>query len=141
MEEDIIQQAFIRSALEDDVKRIFKAQLDIANARIYSRGSQGTKIQGTGRAVQGRSGALMESLQSPQFTIENSGKGVVLTSNLPLYIRFLDMKNKGNYAIYNRQVWGILYNNALQKVKFGYGKEVRDRIKEQLELAFNHLIE
>lgn len=64
---------------------------------------------------------------------------MVATSNIPLYIRFLDMKKHGNYGIYNRQVWGILWNNSLQTIKYGYGKEVRDRIYAGLQEAFQRM--
>ncbi|MFK2251054.1 hypothetical protein ACIXNM_03755 [Bacteroides fragilis] len=73
------------------------------------------------------------------FTASGFRAGVVATSNIPLYIRFLDMKKHGNYGIYNRQVWGILWNNSLQTIKYGYGKEVRDRIYAGLQEAFQRM--
>jgi hypothetical protein len=45
------------------------------------------------------------------------------------------MKDHGNWRIYNRQVWGILYNNALQDIKSGYGSQLHDYIGKMLRDA------
>jgi len=47
------------------------------------------------------------------------------------------MKKFGNRKIYNRQVWGILYNNALKDIKFNYGQAISDVVGEKLREAFN----
>ncbi|MFK2785139.1 hypothetical protein ACIXWU_07090 [Bacteroides fragilis] len=80
-----------------------------------------------------------QRLTQPRLQRRVFRAGVVATSNVPLYIRFLDMKKHGNYGIYNRQVWGILWNNSLQTIKYGYGKEVRDRIYAGLQEAFQRM--
>ena len=132
-EEDLITQEFIRENIERDFRAIFEAQRLIALERIYSRASYSQTGQ---NLSQRRSGELLRALQNPRYSMELSGTGVIATSNIPLYIRFLDMKEHGNYAIYNRQIWGILYNNTLMNIRDGYGKEVRDRIFAQLQGAF-----
>lgn len=136
MSEDLIKQEFIRQTVEKDIRDIFKAQLLIASQRIYSIGSNRRQASGGGQVVQGRTGALMAALQSPKFNIRSSGGGIIATSNLPLYVRFLDMKKNGNYRIYNRQVWGILYNNTMQTVRYGYSEQIRERIRVELNGAF-----
>lgn len=141
-EEDLIKQEFIRENIERDFRAIFEAQRLIALERIYTRtmysrsGRTFYQDQGYGRLVRGTTGELLKALQNPRYSMELSGTGVIATSNIPLYIRFLDMKEHGNYAIYNRQIWGILYNNTLMNIRDGYGKEVRDRIFAQLQGAF-----
>ncbi|EOA52049.1 hypothetical protein HMPREF1214_04873 [Bacteroides sp. HPS0048] len=52
-------------------------------------------------------------------------------------MRFMDMKRVGNWQIYNRQVWGILYNNTINAVRYEYGKQVRDQIYARLTNAFS----
>lgn len=141
-EEDLIKQEFIRENIERDFRAIFEAQRLIALKRIYTRtnysrtGRSFYQDKGYGQLVRGRTGELLKALQNPNYSIDSSGVGIIATSNIPLYIRFLDMKAHGNYAIYNRQVWGILYNNTLMNIRDGYGKEVRDRILSQLQEAF-----
>lgn len=142
MNEDLIKQAFIRENVERDVRAIFEAQRLIAMERIYTRTSYSRgrrrlfQEQGYGQLVRGRTGELLNSLQNPKYSISLSGAGIVAESNIPLYIRFLDMKELGNYAIYNRQVWGILYNNTLMNVRNGFDKETRDRVYAELQAAF-----
>ena len=40
------------------------------------------------------------------------------------------MKKHGNYQIYNRQIYGILYHDTLGKVKYEYQDYIRERVKE-----------
>lgn len=142
MNEDLIKQEFIRENIEKDFRAIFEAQRLIALERIYTRtnysreGRSFYQEQGYGRLVKGSSGELLKALRNPVYSINLSGVGVIATSNVPLYIRFLDMKAHGNYGIYNRQIWGILYNNTLMNIRDGYGKEVRERIYAKLQEAF-----
>lgn len=142
MSEDLIKQEFIRENIEKDFRAIFEAQRLIALERIYTRtnysreGRSFYQEQGYGCLVKGSSGELLKALRNPVYSINLSGVGVIATSNVPLYIRFLDMKAHGNYGIYNRQIWGILYNNTLMNIRDGYGKEVRERIYAKLQEAF-----
>ena len=148
MNEDLIKQEFVRENIERDIRAIFEAQYLIATERVYTSAIYPTQVgqgrslvreQGYGRLVRGTTGRLLSALHNPVYSVGFSGRGVVATSNIPLYIRFLDMKKHGNYAIYNRQVWGILWNNSLQTIKYGYGKEVRDRIYAGLQEAFQRM--
>lgn len=141
MNEDLIKQEFIREKVEKDVRTIFEAQLLIARERVYTRtrysreGRSFYQEKGFGKTLD-RDSLLLKALESPQYKIEASGNGVISTSNIPLYMRFMDMKRVGNWQIYNRQVWGILYNNTINAVRYEYGKEVRERIYKQLQEMF-----
>lgn len=121
---------FFVEQLGRGIQDIFKAQLDIATKRIYQKGRSRRKVQEYGSVVQGRSGALMAALQNPNYSVVPDGEGVIAHSNLPLYTRFLDMKKHGNYRIYNRQIYGILYHDTLGKIKYGYQDYVKERVKE-----------
>ena len=148
MNEELIKQEFVRENVEKDIRAIFKAQYLIATERIYTRTIYPSQIGQkrrfarsfeSGDVVQGATGRLVKALRDPVYSVGFYGQGVVATSNIPLYIRFLDMKKHGNYGIYNRQVWGILWNNSLQTIKYGYGKEVRERIYAGLQEAFQRV--
>lgn len=148
MNEDLIKQEFVRENIERDIRAIFEAQYLIATERVYTSAIYPTQVgqgrnlvreQGHGRLMRGTTGRLLSALRNPVYSVGFSGRGVVATSNIPLYIRFLDMKKHGNYGIYNRQVWGILWNNSLQTIKYGYGKEVRDVIYAGLQEAFQRM--
>ena len=115
---------FFTDRIGRGIQDIFQAQLDIATKRIYQKGRERRKVQGTGEIIQGRSGALMAALQNPNYSVIPDGEGVIAHSNLPLYTRFLDME------IYNRQIYGILYHDTLGKIKYEYQDYVRERVKE-----------
>lgn len=142
MNEDLIKQEFIRERVEKDIRAIFEAQLLIARERIYTRtryskeGRSFYQEQGTG-ATLNRDSLLLKALETPQYKIEASGNGIISTSNIPMYMRFMDMKRVGNWQIYNRQVWGILYNNTINAIRYEYGKQVRDQIYARLANAFS----
>ena len=121
---------FFTDRIGRGIQDIFQAQLNIATKRIYQKGRARKKVQGYGTLVQGRSGALMAALQDPNYSVVPDGEGVIAHSNLPLYTRFLDMKKHGNYQIYNRQIYGILYHDTLGKIKYEYQDYVRERVKE-----------
>lgn len=148
MNEELIKQEFVRENVEKDIRAIFEAQYLIATERIYTKTIYPTQIgqkrrfiqeEDYGRTVRGTTGRLINALRNPVYSVGFYGQGVVATSNIPLYIRFLDMRRRGNYGIYNRQVWGILWNNSLQAIKYGYGKEVRERIYAGLQEAFRRV--
>lgn len=142
MNEDLIKQEFIRERIEKDIRAIFEAQLLIARERIYTRtryskeGRSFYQEQGTGATLE-RDSLLLKALETPQYKIEASGNGIISTSNIPMYMRFMDMKRVGNWQIYNRQVWGILYNNTINVIRYEYGKQVRDQIYARLANAFS----
>ncbi len=121
---------FFSDRIGRGIQDIFNAQLEIATKRIYQKGRSRKKVQGYGTLVQGRSGALMEALQNPRYSVSPDGEGVIARSNLPLYTRFLDMKKHGNYQIYNRQIYGILYHDTLGRIKYEYQDYVKERVKE-----------
>lgn len=142
MNEELIKQEFIRERVEKDIRAIFEAQLLIARERIYTRtryskeGRSFYQEQGTGTTLD-RDSLLLKALETPQYKIEASGNGIISTSNIPMYMRFMDMKRVGNWQIYNRQVWGILYNNTINAIRYEYGKQVRDQIYARLANAFS----
>lgn len=121
---------FFSDRIGRGIQDIFNAQLEIATKRIYQKGRERRKVQGYGTLVQGRSGVLMEALQNPRYSVIPDGEGVIARSNLPLYTRFLDMKKHGNYQIYNRQIYGILYHDTVGRIKYEYQDYVKERVKE-----------
>ena len=101
-------------------RRIFKEQRRIAAAKIY--GKQAYRTDGTPRS---RSGRLQQALASPTFSITGSGSGISANAQYPTYLRFLDMKRLGNYRIYNRPVWRILYKETFNDIRFEFSAWLR----------------
>jgi len=137
--ENIIKSSFIAQVLERDLRNIYNAQLLIATKNIYNEGRNlKIKVQ-KGKQFKDKKAAkrLIEKLQNPNFIISQSGENFTITNYIIKDLRFYDMKHIGNWKIYNRQVWGILYNNALRDIKSGIYEKTRDYLGEQLDKAFS----
>ncbi len=109
----------------------------IARQNVYIEGKKLQQKKRRGATIGRRTGALLESLENPHYSISALNGRFIVTSSIVKQVRFLDMKHLGNRRIYNRQVWGILHNNALPDIKYGYGEEIRDTIGRALKEAFN----
>lgn len=133
--ENMSPDEFIRKILERDARNIYRAQHLVVSQHIYLSGKD-LKATKRKKGLQRRTGHLEDSLANPEFYIRSEGEHFVMAANYPIYIRFLDMKRKGNWRIYNRLVFGILFNNALKDLKFKYGQNITDRIGNALRDAF-----
>lgn len=49
------------------------------------------------------------------------------------------MKKKGNYKIYNRQIWGILYRDTFRKMSYMYREWLSGNMKKMLQDAMDKL--
>lgn len=126
---------FIRKVLERDARNIYRAQQLVVSQRIYLAGKD-LKASRRQKGLNRQSGVLENSLANPDYYLRSEGETFNIAANYPIYIRFLDMKSKGNWKLYNRIIWGVLYNNALKDIRFGYGKEIRDWVGTKLREAF-----
>lgn len=112
-------------------RRIFEEQRCIAAAKIY--GKQAYRTDGTPRS---RSGRLQQALASPTFSITGSGSGISAKAQYPTYLRFLDMKRLGNYRIYNRPVWGILYKETFNDIRFEFSAWLRKNLADSIRESY-----
>lgn len=126
---------FIRKVLERDARNIYRAQELVVSQRIYLAGKD-LKASRRKKGLQRQSGTLENALANPDFYMRSEGETFNIAANYPIYTRFLDMKSKGNWKLYNRIIWGVLYNNALKDIRFGYGKEIFDWVGTKLREAF-----
>lgn len=135
--DSIVKRDYVISVLNRDVANIYNASLLVAQHNIYISGKDLTAKKGKkGSALGSRTGALLRSLESPDYTVSSSSDSFHVSANIVLHERFLDMRAHGNYKIYNRQVWGILYNNALPDIKYNVGKEITNAVGNALREAF-----
>lgn len=112
-------------------RQIFEEQRRIAAAKIY--GKQAYRTDGTPRS---RSGRLQQALASPTFSITGSGSGISAKAQYPTYLRFLDMKRLGNYRIYNRPVWGILYKETFNDIRFEFSAWLRKNLADSIRESY-----
>ena len=61
------------------------------------------------------------------------------------YLRFLDiryrrqnMETRRKLALYNRVIWGVLYNETLQDLRYTFTKEIRQKIGSELRGALEN---
>lgn len=139
MDEENLQPEYSKELLQKGIKDIFAAQRLIANKRIYQREHAPVRERREGITMRNRAGYLMNSLQSPEYILSSGGSGLHADMEWPLYIRFLDMKRLGNWKIYNRQVWGILYKETFIKMRFSYSEWLDEFTKRTLKQSFQPL--
>ena len=134
--DQMTKSQFVVEMLNRDVQNIFKAQQLIAEQNIRYEKRDLKEKRGKKR-IGKRSGALLNAVQNPKFNIVGVDGRFQVQAYVPLHMRFLDMRKKGNWKIYNRQIFGILYRNSYWDIQFGYGEQIHDVIGEQLNKAFD----
>lgn len=122
-----IKMEYFLSQLEKGVKDVFARQAQAAQSNIYSNGSD---------IETGRSGALKAALESPRYSITTVGQGLQVIATLPEYGRFVDMKAHGNRAVYNRHLFGQLYRETMQDIKY----EFREWVEKNYGMALRELL-
>lgn len=86
------------------------------------------------------SGELKKMLQG-HFSVDSISEGAKLNMSYLVYARFLDLGDKRRrlkkegYSLYNRIVYGILYNKALPELKYGFTKDVQQIIAANIDAA------
>lgn len=126
----IISQYFVE-CVRKGFRAIFTEQRAIAARKIY--GHEARTLKGYPRS---RSHVLEQSLQASDYTVNPSGNGISARVNYPSYIRFLDMKRLGNYRIYNRPIWGILYKQTLKDIRYEFSDWLREKFGEEIRQCF-----
>lgn len=116
--DDVFKAEYLRQQVEQGLRRIFEAQAGAA-ATVLGR----------------RTGTLRDALENPKYMIVKSGEGIVASASYPLYIRFLDMRGHGNRRIYNRLIWGILYRETLQDIRYEYHDWLKKHMHDVLTRA------
>jgi hypothetical protein len=132
---DSINRQFITGIIMRDIRNIYRAQELIASKNIYITGRERNWHKRPGPAIQGRD-SLLKHLQNPSVNLTGDIENITVENTIQIRLRFLDMQAHGNWKIYNRQVWGILYNNALQDIRAGCGERIRDWLGDELRTIF-----
>ncbi len=127
------QARFLKETVEKGLRDILDAQIMIASKNIYQEGHARIQHKRAGATLQERGSTLVNELTKASRSVTLQGSGIATSTVFPLYMRFLDMKEHGNWRIYNRQVWGILYSETLHTVKYEY----RDWLRNQINTMFN----
>lgn len=122
-EPSTLKAQYLKQQLTRGVRDVFAEQRSRAIERIYK-----SPDEEQGR----RTFHLLRTLTAARFSVSASGSSVSIWADIPLYMRFLDMKRNGNYEIYNRPLYGILYRQTLKDIKYEYYDFVEQHIGNML---------
>lgn len=128
MNPDDLVSKYFAAYIRKGFRKILAEQRIIAANKIY-----GKKAYYNNGSPRSRSGRLMKALQNPEMAIDTATAGITARINYPTYIRFLDMKRLGNYRIYNRPIWGILYKETFRDIRFEFRKWLDENFKIDIE--------
>lgn len=131
MDDPDLLSKYFADYLNKGFRRIFEEQRRIAANKIY--GKQAYRTDGTPRS---RSGRLQAALDNPTFSMSGGGASLSAMISYPTYIRFLDMKRMGNYRIYNRPVWGILYKETFNDIRFEFSAWLRKNLADSIRESY-----
>ena len=137
--DQFVKDEFVSEILRRDIGIIYKTQEEVAN-----------------RYFKEHTGTLRNFLSRRAFSLQESNGKFTVYIRVLSYLRFLDMqyrlpcsglsskrakKHRANYAIYNRIVWGVLYNETFPDIQAGFTTEVRAAWRKKMEDALsNHIL-
>lgn len=125
MEDLLIKGEYLKQQLQKGLNDIFEAQRKVA----------GRKIDSSEKAKKSRSGQLMASILHPDYKLSAFAGGVQGVITYPREIRFQDMKHLGNWRIYNKQIWRILYKETFANIRFEFSEWLKSRMIKNLQEA------
>ena len=116
--DELIRDKFIHSIIRRDVKIIYDTQAAVVSANFHGTGN------------------LQRHLQRMPFQVA----GKTYFFHILPYLRFLDIKyrrermaQRSRLALYNRVIWGVLYNETLPDLRYGLTQDIRKGIRAELE--------
>lgn len=121
--EGILKAQFINRVLERDQRFILNTQRKVIADNYH------------------RVGTLFQHLSSHPISVHGSGSKVTMALNYLTYLRFLDISSKrdknlrSDLSLYNRVIWGRLYNETLLDLRSGYNQEIEENIYNQLNMS------
>ena len=125
MEDLLLKGEYLKQQLQKGLNEIFEAQRAVASK----------KVDRSTKAKKSRSGALMASLLNPNYKLTTQAAGVHGLITYPREIRFQDMKHLGNWRIYNKQIWRILYKETFRNIRFEFSDWLRTQTITELKDA------
>ena len=123
-----IKTDFVSSVLKETAEEIRDKQTKVADEwSLFEKGS----------------GELKKWLQG-HFSVDNQEGGGKLSMRYLTYARFLDLPDprrkvrqlkREGYHLYNRIVFGILYNNTMPTLRYGFTDDIQQEIGARLAKA------
>lgn len=124
-------QGFLQTVLDYGLRKIYENQINIATQRSSEKRARAKAYS------KGAGEYIANTLRQRMSQIQVSGSTAEVISQIPLVMRFVDMKNYGNWQIYNKQVWGILYHDVFSDLSQKYRSWIIFQMRMKLGAAFN----
>ena len=121
-----VKTEFIRKVIDDNVSGIFRKQLDIATQQ------EAQTLGDLTRNVRRGSNKLSSQLRNPNYRLSVSGSRAIISANVPLRLRFMDMRWIADWKVYNKVVWPELYGNLMPDLRYGFSDEIKKKIDDDL---------
>lgn len=123
--DEMIKKEFISQTISRDIKKIYETQEQVVRSVFH---------EGTGK--------LANFLAKKPFTFSESGVNKTFFMRIFPYLRYLDiqyrkdqMETRRKLTLYNRVVWGVLYQETMPDLRYGLTAEIREKIGLQLQAA------
>lgn len=124
-------QGFLQSVLDYGIRKIYDHQLSIATQRSMER-----RLQARSYSV-GAGEHIINTLRQRLTQTQVQGSAAEVISQIPLVMRFVDMRQYGNWEIYNKQVWGMLYRDVFSDLSQKYRSWIIFQMRLKLGKAFD----
>jgi hypothetical protein len=122
--EELIKKEYIRRILSRDANFIYNTQASVIRQNFNSEGTT----------------RLANFLAKHPYSIEGNGLHVVYSFQILTYLRFLDIKYsrqqsgiRQRLALYNRVVWGRLYHETINDLRYGLTQDIKNQISGELQ--------
>lgn len=123
--DDLIKKEFISRTVSRDVKLIYETQEAVVR-EVFPTGT----------------GSLAKHLAKQPFYFSGEGVNQTFFMRVFPYLRFLDIRYRRQemgirrkLALYNRVVYGVLYNETLPDLRYGFTAELQKGIGDDLRDA------
>ncbi len=123
--DELIKKSFISQIIRRDAAFIYDTQARVVRENF---------------STDGRSSTLAYHLSKRPFSLSGQGLNLVYYFNVITYLRFLDIKYskdkmglRSKLALYNRVIWGRLYNETIRDLKYGLTEDIKRDIRQRLE--------
>ncbi len=128
----LIRKQFVHTTVSRGIRKIYATQEDVIRSNLQEH---------TGNL-------LSHAVKAPFQSNVSDARAVYYIPVLP-YLRFLEISAKkgqdrlsrykrSNLSLYNRVVWGVLYNETFPELRYGLSAEVREQYRQQLESVYSN---
>ena len=122
--DELIRKQYIRQIIRRDAAFIYDTQAEVLRRNFSNE----------------RTRELASFLSKRPYQIVGDGLRLTYYFSIFPYLRFLDIKYsrqqeglRARLALYNRVIWGRLYHETINDLRYGFTQDMKKQIREWLE--------